>query len=397
MVDAAKERKLRFAVEDPDAPENWPRVWFIWRGNALMAERQGPRVLPEALPRHAHERRSREESRKDASTTSSGASQRPQGKLDLVVDLNFRMDTSALYSDIVLPAATWYEKDDLNSTDMHSFIHPLQAAVPPCWESKSDWEIFEALAKQVHRAGARGTCPSRCRTSSRSPLAHDTPAEIAQPGSRDWHAGECEPIPGKTMPGLAVVDARLRAPARALHRASGPLARASGLGAHGLTYADRRRLRRARWATARRVACGRQDAIPSCRDGRARLRTSSCASRTGPTASWPARAYHEHGEEDRAAARAISPRRTRGVRTTFKDLQAQPRRLLNSPMLDRAHRTTAAPTRRSRYNVERLVPWRTLTGRQHLYLDHPGYLAVGEHLPTYKPKPQPVRVRRSAT
>ena len=29
-------------------------------------------------------------------------------------------------------------------------------------------------------------------------------------------------------------------------------------------------------------------------------------------------------------------------------------------------------------NVERLVPWRTLTGRQHLYLDHPGYLAFGE-------------------
>jgi len=57
----------------------------------------------------------------------------PEGKFDLIVDLNFRMDTSALYSDIVLPAATWYEKADLNSTDMHSFIHPLSEAVPPCW------------------------------------------------------------------------------------------------------------------------------------------------------------------------------------------------------------------------------------------------------------------------
>jgi nitrate reductase / nitrite oxidoreductase, alpha subunit len=28
------------------------------------------------------------------------------------------------------------------------------------------------------------------------------------------------------------------------------------------------------------------------------------------------------------------------------------------------------------YNVERLVPWRTLTGRQHFYLDHPLYIAV---------------------
>jgi nitrate reductase alpha subunit len=41
------------------------------------------------------------------------------------------------------------------------------------------------------------------------------------------------------------------------------------------------------------------------------------------------------------------------------------------------------------YNVEALVPWRTLTGRQHFYLDHLMYLQYGEHLPTYKPKPKP--------
>ena len=67
--------------------------------------------------------------------------------MDLVVDLNFRMDSSALYSDIVLPAASWYEKTDLNSTDLHSFIHPLGQAVAPVWESKTDWDIFKHLAK----------------------------------------------------------------------------------------------------------------------------------------------------------------------------------------------------------------------------------------------------------
>ncbi len=71
------------------------------------------------------------------------------------------MDTSALYSDIVLPAATWYEKDDLNTTDMHTFIHPLPAAVPPCWESRSDWDIFKALAEKVTRA--RAPAPARSR------------------------------------------------------------------------------------------------------------------------------------------------------------------------------------------------------------------------------------------
>ena len=30
-----------FSVEDPDAEENWPRVWFIWRGNALMSSAKG--------------------------------------------------------------------------------------------------------------------------------------------------------------------------------------------------------------------------------------------------------------------------------------------------------------------------------------------------------------------
>ena len=40
-VEQLKQRKLKFSVEDPDAPENWPRVWFIWRGNALMASAKG--------------------------------------------------------------------------------------------------------------------------------------------------------------------------------------------------------------------------------------------------------------------------------------------------------------------------------------------------------------------
>ena len=51
--------------------------------------------------------------------------QGPEGKLDLLVTLDFRMSTTCVYSDIVLPTATWYEKDDLNTSDMHPFIHPL--------------------------------------------------------------------------------------------------------------------------------------------------------------------------------------------------------------------------------------------------------------------------------
>src|SRR3546814_4886643 len=43
----------------------------------------------------------------------------PKGKLDLLVTLDFRMSTTCVYSDVVLPTASWYEKNDLNTTDMH--------------------------------------------------------------------------------------------------------------------------------------------------------------------------------------------------------------------------------------------------------------------------------------
>ena len=45
------------------------------------------------------------------------------GKLDLLIDIDFRMASTGLYSDIVFPAATWYEKEDLSSTDMHPYVH----------------------------------------------------------------------------------------------------------------------------------------------------------------------------------------------------------------------------------------------------------------------------------
>jgi nitrate reductase alpha subunit len=78
---------------------------------------------------------------------------------------------------------------------------------------------------------------------------------------------------------------------------------------------------------------------------------------------------------------------TRGVRVSFDDLARQPRRLLDSPCwtgLTGGGRTYSAYC----LNVERLVPWRTLTGRQHFYLDHPGFLAFGEALPVYKARPE---------
>ena len=42
--------------EDPDAPENFPRVLTVWRANLLGSSAQGQRVLPQAPARHRHAR-----------------------------------------------------------------------------------------------------------------------------------------------------------------------------------------------------------------------------------------------------------------------------------------------------------------------------------------------------
>src|SRR5690606_23475141 len=127
------------------------------------------------------------------------------GKLDLLCTLDFRMSTTCMYSDIVLPTATWYEKDDLNTSDMHPFIHPLSKAVDPAWESRSDWDIYKSIARKFSEIvkGHLGVEKDIVAV----PILHDTPDELAQPHDvRDWKKGECEPVPGKTMPSLALVE-----------------------------------------------------------------------------------------------------------------------------------------------------------------------------------------------
>ena len=381
VVSGLRNGTLRFAVEDPDAPENWPRLWFIWRGNAIMASAKGH----EYFLKHylgTHHNAVATDAAEDVVKEAEWRAPAPQGKMDLVVDLNFRMDTSALYSDIILPAATWYEKSDLSSTDMHTFIHPLSAAVAPSWESKSDWDIFKAIAARFSELAARhfnGPVDDIVA----APLAHDTPAEIAQPDIKDWTRGDVAAIPGKTMPALRVVS-RDYANVYRQFIAFGPLARANGLGAHGTQY----------------------DVSDVYDDALITLPVTELNGRRYPSLAIDEQvcnvilrfatvtngelAYRSYKNMERRVGLPLShlAEPNRGMRLTFADLQAQPRRIGNSPMwsgLVDQRRTYAAFT----YNVECLVPWRTLTGRQHLYLDHPGYLQFGEHVPTFKPKPLP--------
>lgn len=110
-----------------------------------------------------------------------------EGKLDLLVALDFRMTATPMYADVVLPAATWYEKTDLSSTDMHPFVHPFNPAIDPLWESRSDWDIYRTLAQTLSEM-AKDYMPGVYKDLVATPLGHDTPSEIAQPLGKvkDW-------------------------------------------------------------------------------------------------------------------------------------------------------------------------------------------------------------------
>ncbi|WP_173979205.1 molybdopterin-dependent oxidoreductase [Magnetospirillum sp. UT-4] len=119
---------LRHALDSkqfPLYPRNGrdPKIFIVYRGNFLNQAKGQKYMLRNLWP-----------------------------KLDLIVTANIRMDSQALYSDIVLPSAHWYEKLDLNVTEEHTFINMTEPAVPPMFESKTDWQIFRALAKKVEEA-----------------------------------------------------------------------------------------------------------------------------------------------------------------------------------------------------------------------------------------------------
>ncbi len=196
-VEQLKSGKLQFACDDPDNPANFPRNMFVWRSNILGSSGKGHEYFLKYLLGTQNAVFGDE----DDAIKPSEVKVRPaaEGKLDLLTVLDFRMSTTCLYGDIVLPTATWYEKDDLNTSDMHPFIHPLSEAVQPLWESKTDWEIYKAIAKKFSEIAGPylGTRKDLVCT----PLLHDTPGELGQPFEpKDWKHGECDLIPGKTAP-----------------------------------------------------------------------------------------------------------------------------------------------------------------------------------------------------
>lgn len=379
---ALKSGELRLSCEDPDNPKNWPRNLFVWRSNLLGSSGKGHEyflkhllgtthgVLGKDLGETGHQKPKEVKWRDEA----------PEGKLDLLVTLDFRMSTTCVYSDIVLPTATWYEKNDLNTSDMHPFIHPLTSAVDPVWEAKSDWEIYKAIARKFSEVAPEVLGVEKDVVLT--PILHDTPLELAQATDvKDWKKGECEPIPGKTMPSVTVVE-RDYPNIYKRFTALGPLMEKVGNGGKGLSWNTEHEV-----DLLKRLNGVVEEEGPT--KGLARIDTDidaaevilSLAPETnGEVAvkAWSALS----NTTGREHAHLALPKEDEKIR--FRDIVAQPRKIISSPIWSGLESEEVCYNA-GYTNVHELIPWRTLSGRQQLYQDHLWMRAFGEALCVYRP------------
>jgi nitrate reductase alpha subunit len=382
VVKALKEGSLKLSCEDPDDPVNFPRNMFVWRSNLLGSSGKGHEYFLKHLlgTQHGVQGKDLGQMGEEKPQEVVWRSQAPEGKLDLLVTLDFRMSTTCLYSDIVLPTATWYEKNDLNTSDMHPFIHPLSAAVDPAWQARSDWEIYKGIARKFSElaVGHLGVEKDLVLV----PLLHDTPAELAQALEvKDWKKGEVDLIPGRTGPQMTVVE-RDYPNTYKKFTALGPLMTKLGNGGKGIQWNTEPEVKGLAKLNSTVVEEGVSKGLPRIESDidAAEVILYLAPETNGEVAvkAWQALSRVTGRDHTHLAL----PREEDKIR--FRDLQAQPRKIISSPTwsgLESEHVSYNA----GYTNVHELIPWRTLTGRQQLYQDHPWMRAFGEALVAYKP------------
>jgi nitrate reductase alpha subunit len=388
-VKALQDGSLKMSCTDPDHPDNWPRNLFVWRSNLLGSSGKGHEYFLKHLLGTSNGVQGKD---LGAEVAKPGEvvwhDKAPEGKLDLLVTLDFRMSTTCLYSDIVLPTATWYEKNDLNTSDMHPFIHPLSTAVDPAWQARSDWEIYKGFARKFSEVcvGHLGVEKELVLT----PLMHDSPSELAQPFAvKDWKRGDCELIPGKTAPNLQVVE-RDYPNVYKRFTALGPLMAKVGNGGKGIAWNTQTEVRQlgelSGLVSAEGVSCG-MPKIESDIDA-AEVVLMLAPETNGHVA---VKAWEALGRQTGLDHTHLAIHRE-DEKIRFRDIQAQPRKIISSPTWSGIESETVSYNA-GYTNVHEMIPWRTLTGRQQFYMDHPWMIAFGEGFTSYRP---PVDLKTTA-
>ncbi|MEM7428032.1 MAG: nitrate reductase subunit alpha [Pseudomonadota bacterium] len=382
VANSLKSGNLRMSCEDPDNPANWPRNLFVWRSNLLGSSSKGHEYFLKHLLGTSHGVMGKDlgEMGRQKPQEVEWHDDAPEGKLDLLVTLDFRMSTTCVYSDIVLPTATWYEKNDLNTSDMHPFIHPLTGAVDPAWDCRSDWDIYKGIAKKFSEVAPEVLGIEKDVVLV--PILHDTPGEIAQAVDvKEWKSGDIDPIPGKTMPNVAVVERDYPNLYRRF-TALGPLMDKLGNGGKGVA-----------WNTSHEIealkALNGEVKEEGPTRGMARIDSDIDATEVilmlapetnGEVAvkAWEALSKNTGRDHGHLAL----PKEDEKIR--FRDVVAQPRKIISSPIWSGLESEKVCYNA-GYTNVHELIPWRTLTGRQQLYQDHLWMRAFGEGFCVYRP------------
>ncbi|MBE7325011.1 nitrate reductase subunit alpha [Nocardioides sp. Y6] len=375
-----KEGRLKFAIEDPEAEENHPRVLSLWRSNLLGSSAKGNEYFLRHLLGTDSAATAKEAAPDQRPTGVRWADEAPEGKLDLLLTLDFRMTSSTIFSDVVLPAATWYEKHDLSTTDMHPFVHSFNPAIAPPWQTKSDWEAWKTIAKKfselaVTHLGTRKDVIAK-------PLWHDTPEAMATEHGvvKDWRTGECDPVPGKTMPVIAVAERDYTAIYDKM-TSIGPLLEKIGMLTKGVAYDVKREIEILRKRNG--VAHG------GAGDGQPKVETDvqmadAMLHLAGVSNGHLATQGFKFLEKRTGTQLADLSAEHEGKQITFADTQVAPVPVITSPEWSGSE---SGGRRYSPFtiNIERLKPFHTLTGRQQFYVDHDWFLGTREMLPVYRP------------
>ncbi|MFB9653823.1 nitrate reductase subunit alpha [Pseudarthrobacter oxydans] len=380
IADALKNRTLNPAIEDVDAPENWPRTLVLWRSNLFGSSAKGNEYFLRNLLGTHNNVLGEDHTEGLKPTNVKWHEQAPEGKLDLLVSADFRMTSTTLLSDVVFPAATWYEKHDLSSTDMHPFVHAFTPAIDPPWETKTDFDTFHLLAREFSRLAKTHLGIRRDLVSV--PLQHDTPGQLAQPGGtvRDWRKPDIPAVPGQNMPVFSVVERDYTAIADKL-AAVGPLADTLGFTVKNVTYKLAGPLQRLSHSNGVMLG-GAADGRPAM-DTDAKMAEAILAFSGTTNGALSVQGFKDlEIRTGRKLADLSEGSEEKFI--TFAQTQAAPVPVITSP------EWSGSETGGRRYapftiNIERLKPFHTLTGRMHFFLDHDWITDIGEALPIYRP------------
>ncbi len=219
------------------------------------------------------------------------------------------------------------------------------------------------------------------------PLWHDTPEAMATEHGvvKDWklgpdHPDGCDPVPGKTMPVIAVVE---RDYTQVFEKMTsiGPLLEKVGMLTKGVAYDVKREVDILR--TRNGVVHG------GAGDGQPRVETDvqmadAMLHLAGVSNGHLATQGFRFLEKRTGTRLADLAAEHEGKQITFADTQVAPVPVITSP------EWSGSESGGRRYapftiNIERHKPFHTLTGRQQFYVDHDWFLGMGEMLPVYRP------------